>query len=309
LTEYNVRDQVTAIKTFKGNAEIGAYCALGNCQQVENVYDGRGRLQKQYLPIYQPPNVAPPYDGNPSARSKSMQYYIDDKVHIETDPRGATATYSYNDRGLVTGISYFSPSGVSAKSTVTFTYDELGNRQTMANGAVSCGYDYNTLGQMMSESITFTSPGAPSGAFTINYDYGLAGQLKSVRDPFGDQINYNYNKEVYPTNFFIGNLLQQDRDDYFPNRNNIRTAILGLGMMHTAYNEYDRHIHNGFAGFKSELTDAGVGTPSGAQGAGVYGHILFSGGSWLAGKGNVFVYGANFVKDQHIGNVWSAEIV
>ena len=194
LTEYNVRDQVTAIKTFKGDAEIGAYCALGNCQQVENVYDGHGRLQNQYLPIYQNPNVGPPYNGNPSARSKSMQYYGDDRVYVETDPRGATATYTYNNRGLVTGIGYFSPSGVSAKSPVTFTYDELGNRQTMINGEITAGYNYNTLGQMMSESRTFTSPGAPPGTFTINYDYGLAGQLKYVRDPFGDQINYGYNK-------------------------------------------------------------------------------------------------------------------
>ena len=194
LTEYNVRDQVTAIKTFKGDAEIGADCALGNCQQVENVYDGHGRLQKQYLPIYQNPNVGPPYNGNPSARSKSMQYYGDDRVYVETDPRGATATYTYNNRGLVNSISYFSPSGVSAKSPVTFTYDELGNRQTMVNGEVTAGYNYNTLGQMMSESRTFTSPGAPPGTFTINYDYGLAGQLKYVRDPFGDQINYGYNK-------------------------------------------------------------------------------------------------------------------
>jgi len=194
LTEYNVRDQVTAIKTFKGDAEIGADCALGNCQQVENVYDGHGRLQKQYLPIYQNPNVGPPYNGNPSARSKSMQYFGDDRVYVETDPRGATATYTYNNRGLVTGIGYFSPSGVSAKSPVTFTYDELGNRQTMVNGEITAGYNYNTLGQMMSESRTFTSPGAPPGTFTINYDYGLAGQLKYVRDPFGDQINYGYNK-------------------------------------------------------------------------------------------------------------------
>src|SRR6266498_5932054 len=168
LTEYNVRDQVTAIKTFKGDAEIGADCALGNCQQVENVYDGHGRLQKQYLPIYQNPNVGPPYNGNPSARSKSMQYFGDDRVYVETDPRGATATYTYNNRGLVTGIGYFSPSGVSAKSPVTFTYDELGNRQTMVNGEITAGYNYNTLGQMMSESRTFTSPGAPPGTFTID---------------------------------------------------------------------------------------------------------------------------------------------
>jgi len=48
---------------------------------------------------------------------------------------------------------------------------------------------------------------------------------------------------------------------------------------------------------KSELVEAGEGTPSGAQGAGVYGHILFSGGSWLAGKGSPVGYYANVANE------------
>ncbi len=194
LTEYNVRDQATVIKTLKGDASIGASCPLGTCEQAEIVYDGHGRPQKRYLPIYQDNNVAPPYNGNSSARSATRQYYNDDQIHIETDPRGATATYTYNNRGLVTGMSYSSPSGVSTKPNVSFGYDELGNRTAMHDGAGSVAYEYNTLGQMTSESRTFTLSGAPSGPFTINYEYGLAGQLKMVKDPFNDQINYGHDK-------------------------------------------------------------------------------------------------------------------
>lgn len=194
LTEYNVRDQATVVKTFKGDAAIGASCPLGTCEQAEIVYDGHGRPQKRYLPVYQDDNVAPPYHGNPSARSAVRQYYNDDQIQTETDPRGATATYTYNNRGLVTGISYYSPSGVSAKPSVSFSYDDAGNRTAMYDGAGSSTYGYDTLSRMIWESRTFTLSGAPSGPFTINYDYGLAGQLKMIKDPFNDQINYGYDK-------------------------------------------------------------------------------------------------------------------
>lgn len=194
LTEYNLRDQATVIKTFKGDAAIGANCPLGNCEQTELVYDGHGRLQKRYLPIYQNDNVAPPYSNNSSARNSNVQYYNDDRVHIETDPRGATATYTYNNRKLVSGISYTAPSGVASKPSVSFGYDQLGVRSSMSDGAGTATYNINNLGQIESETRQFTMSGAPTGYFTVNYEYGLAGQLKMIRDPFNDQINYGYDK-------------------------------------------------------------------------------------------------------------------
>jgi YD repeat-containing protein len=194
LTEYNVRDQVTAVKQFKGDAAIGASCPLGTCEQTDLAYDGHARLQKRYMPIYQDNNVAPPYNGNPSARSSNMQYYSDDTLYIETDPRGATATYTYNNRKLVNGISYTAPSGVAARPNVSFNYDELGIRSFMSDGAGTVTYNINALGQIQSETRQFTMSGAPTTPFTINYEYGLAGQLKMVKDPFNDQINYGYDK-------------------------------------------------------------------------------------------------------------------
>lgn len=56
-------------------------------------------------------------------------------------------------------------------------------------------------------------------------------------------------------------------------------------MMSTAFFGYESHIHHGADGFKDELTSAGKGTASGEQGAGVYGHIFFAGGSWIFAKG------------------------
>lgn len=70
--------------------------------------------------------------------------------------------------------------------------------------------------------------------------------------------------------------------------------------MRTAYFGYESHIHNSFEGFKPALTSGGKGTAAGEQGAGVYGHIFFAGGSWIFAKGNpagYAAYVANKAKD------------
>lgn len=75
---------------------------------------------------------------------------------------------------------------------------------------------------------------------------------------------------------------------------------VGTAMMSTAYFGYETHIHNGYGGFKDELTSAGKGTPAGEQGAGVYGHIFFAGGATIFAQGNsagYAAYAANKGKD------------
>jgi RHS repeat-associated protein len=51
---------------------------------------------------------------------------------------------------------------------------------------------------------------------------------------------------------------------------------LGTAMMDTAFFGYETHIHNGYKGFKPELT-------ANNQNAGVYGHVLGMGGAFLTG--------------------------
>ncbi|HEX8265314.1 MAG TPA: hypothetical protein VF596_07795, partial [Pyrinomonadaceae bacterium] len=60
------------------------------------------------------------------------------------------------------------------------------------------------------------------------------------------------------------------------------TTKLGIQLMSTAYFEYDKHSKsNGYAGFKDNLVKSGEGTPGGAQGANVYGHLLGFAGAYL----------------------------
>lgn len=139
-------------------------------------YDGYGRLLTRHVPE-QDAGTATVY-----------AYNTDDTVQSVTDARGAAATYTYNNRHLVTGINYSAPAGITPTSNVTVGYDAAGNRTSMTDGLGSASYNYNQLSQMTSETRTITG----LGNFTIGYDYNFGGELKSITDPFNATINYGY---------------------------------------------------------------------------------------------------------------------
>jgi hypothetical protein len=133
----------------------------------------------------------------------TFNYNIDNSVQSVTDARGATANYSYfSNTGLLQEISYTSPNPtvIPVTPTTTFTYDNLGNRKSMVDGAGNVQYDYNSLSQMTAETRYFTEnlPFAPlvNGVrgFKLEYNYAMNGQLSSIKDPFGQQINYGFDK-------------------------------------------------------------------------------------------------------------------
>jgi hypothetical protein len=66
-------------------------------------------------------------------------------MRIITTARGATTTFSYNNRRLVIGITYGVPAGLAATPNVTFGYDGAGNRTSMTDGLGSVSYGYDQL--------------------------------------------------------------------------------------------------------------------------------------------------------------------
>jgi len=100
-------------------------------------------------------------------------------VQTITDARGATTTFSYNNRDLVTGISYGVPSGVAATPNVSFAYDAAGNRTSMTDGLGSMSYVYDQLSRLAYETRTFTGV----GSYTLSYAYNLANELTSITNP------------------------------------------------------------------------------------------------------------------------------
>jgi RHS repeat-associated protein len=127
----------------------------------------------------------------PEQGATSYAYNADDAVQTVTDARGASSTFGYNNRYLVTGITY-GVSGTTAAPTsnISFAYDAAGNRTSMTDGLGSVSYSYNTLSQLTSETRTFTGV----GSFALSYGYNLAGQLTSVTNPWNALVGYLYDK-------------------------------------------------------------------------------------------------------------------
>ncbi|MEA2204181.1 MAG: hypothetical protein QOE77_957 [Blastocatellia bacterium] len=176
LTNYNARDQVKLVNAYAGEVASEGSCPSGTCQQTVMTYDGYGRLKTKHVPQHD------------SGAVTSWDYNSDDTVQKVTDARGASATYSYTNRKLVNDITYSAPSGITATSVASFSYDAVGNRTGMTDGSGNVSYSYNALSRLASETRQFSGL---SGSYSLNYDYNLMGQLKSVTDPTGAIINYS----------------------------------------------------------------------------------------------------------------------
>ena len=155
---YNARDQITSIN------QAGQTRTLA--------YDGYGRLSSKTTP----------------EQGTTSYAYADDSVQTMTDARGASRTFTYNNRHLPISITYGVPAGVAATPNVSFSYDAAGNRTSMTDGLGSVSYAYDQLSQLTSETRTFNGV----GSFTLSYGYNLSGELTSMTNPWSVQVGYNY---------------------------------------------------------------------------------------------------------------------
>jgi hypothetical protein len=168
---FNALDEVTLVRQFQGPDYSGVY------QDTSTSYDGYGRLQTKHVPEQN------------AGTAMVYAYNNDDTIYSVTDARGASATYVYNSRHLVTSINYSAPSGITATPNASFTFDAAGNRISMSDGYGSKSYAYDQFSQLTSETRYFSALGQ---YHTLSYDYNLAGELKKITDATGMTINYGY---------------------------------------------------------------------------------------------------------------------
>ncbi|MBX3294003.1 MAG: hypothetical protein KF881_14035 [Acidobacteria bacterium] len=68
----------------------------------------------------------------------------------------------------------------------------------MTDGLGTQTYEYDELSRLTAETRSFTDTLAnaplPDNSFRLEYTYHLAGQLKSLKDPYGQQINYGHDR-------------------------------------------------------------------------------------------------------------------
>jgi YD repeat-containing protein len=187
---YNARDQITNIRQYQGPADPSS-----PFQDTTLDYDGFGRLWKRHTPEQQ----VDPLNPN-STDHATYTYNADDTLYSLTDARGATTTKTYNGRGLVIGITYSAPAGITATPKVSYDYDAVGNRISMSerdsqnNLVGSSSFQYDQLSRLEAETRYFSdlASSPTAGNYTINYQYNLGGQMTSITDPFGTQVAYDH---------------------------------------------------------------------------------------------------------------------
>ncbi len=115
-------------------------------------------------------------------------YGLDTGSNPNTHLSGSPKTFSFS----------FTPPAPQLSSSVSFTYDALGNRTSMTDSAGTQVYEYDQLSRLKTETRSFADnlPDAPlaNNSFKLQYNYSLSGQLQSLTDPFGEQINYGHDK-------------------------------------------------------------------------------------------------------------------
>ena len=188
VNTYNARDQLSLVREFQGAAPSDPNdlsCPSGTCQQTTMEFDGYGRLRTQHTPE-QHADLAT----SGSTDHTTYDYKPDDTLQTVTDARGATCSYTYNARRLVTGVTH-ALTGTPDVNT-TYIYDPAGNRTLMTDGLGGTIYGYDQLSRMISETRNFTDLAgtSTSGNYHISYEYNLAGKLKAITDPTGAQITY-----------------------------------------------------------------------------------------------------------------------
>ena len=184
--KYNALGLVVRERQYTGAAPQPEPTAEGSGYQTKTfAYDGHGRLQSRHMPEYD------------AGKADVYEYNADDTVLRMTDPRGVKANYSYDGRRLLTGVAYDTVSGVSDTADISYSYDEAGNRTLTSDGTGSVTYHYDALSQLDRETKTISDPGnaAVDGhSFQTTYAYNLAGKLKKITDPFGAQVEYDYDR-------------------------------------------------------------------------------------------------------------------
>lgn len=158
-------------ETVYGYNELGQQTlqkdALGRETKFE--YDKLGRRAKRILPLGQVETYS--YDARGNLQSR-------------TDFNGKTTTFSYdNMRRLLSKT----PDASLNQPTVSFTYNDSGQRETMTDASGVTNYNYDVRNRLSSKQTPFG---------TLNYTYDEAGNIETLRssNSNGVSVDYDYDE-------------------------------------------------------------------------------------------------------------------
>jgi YD repeat-containing protein len=181
VNTFNTRDQVTQSRQYAGSTSSSTY------QDTTVTYDGFGRT----LTTHRPEQI----DSGDDPTNTTFAYNDDDSVASVTDGRGAVTNYDYDGRGLLHQKSYTVPSGsgIHVPADVTYAYDALGNRTSMADGLGGTTYAYDELSRLTSETREINDTDTEfDRTISFSYTYTPGGDLASFSNSYDSTANITY---------------------------------------------------------------------------------------------------------------------
>nr|WP_246427514.1 S8 family serine peptidase [Paenibacillus phyllosphaerae] len=215
--DYGYGDVVLQSSDALGNKTSFKYDALGQLTSVVNAnweetkyeYDLSGSLVK----ITHPDNntVVKKYDElgrllqKTNENGSTEKYYYDANNNLVKiiDKNGETQTFEYSSRNWLL-------KDIAVDETIEFTYYEDGKRKTMMDGTGVTNYQYNPFTGLL-ELVVY-----PDGK-SIQYTHNTIGNRKSMIDPFGGSLIYQYDANNHLKSVGENEAVAEVKYDYYKN--------------------------------------------------------------------------------------------
>ena len=193
--QYNTFGQRTAEINALGDKVSYEYDTAGRLIRVEDqlnisvsygydkagnklyMVDGRGKITEYIYGDFGILKAAT----NADQKSILYSYDLARNIAAVTDRNGNQTLYTYDNRNLLINRTV-----KETKGTISYSYDEVGNRIEMTDESGTSVYSYDENNQL--ESIK------KDGILQISYTYDTLGNIESVTDKKGFRVTYTYDK-------------------------------------------------------------------------------------------------------------------
>ena len=154
-------------ETIYGYNELGQQISQKDAlnRETKFEYDKLGRRTKRILPLGQ---------------VETYSYATDGNLQSKTDFNGKTTTFSYDNlRRLMSKT----PDASLNEPTISFTYNDLGQRATMTDASGTTNYVYDSRNRLQSKQ-------TPEG--NLSYTYDESGSIKTLRSNHAGGVSVDY---------------------------------------------------------------------------------------------------------------------
>jgi RHS repeat-associated protein len=219
-TTYNADNQVSSVTAgMSWDSQTGEYdCLAVACPVTTYTYDPDGNVKTEVSPDNQSSGTPTTYcydnadelhyQYNPLAgtittcgQSSNYEtiYSYDPNGNLSSKQTGmGTITYGYDPANQLTTISYqnASTNHNAATPNVSYTYDPVGNRQSMTDGGSgTVNYAYDALDQLCAVVRGGTANCANPASGTFSYTYDAAGEITNRTYPDGTSVASTYDAD------------------------------------------------------------------------------------------------------------------